>query len=141
MTPDDRAALRESVMRHEGLRLTPYHDTVGKITIGYGRNLADVGISRAEAVTLLDHDLERAEVDCRKALPWIDAISGPRQAVLIEMCFNIGLTRLLAFTNTLKCVRDGRYDEAATAMLSSKWAQQVGERAKTLASQMRTGVR
>lgn len=141
MTPEDRSALRASVMRHEGLRLAPYHDTVGKITIGYGRNLADVGISRAEAVTLLDHDLEAAEIDVRKALPWFDELDGVRQAVVIEMRFNLGLTRLLGFHNTLRAIQDGKFDKAADGMLHSKWAQQVGERAKTLARQMRTGRR
>jgi lysozyme len=141
VTDADRRELRDSVMRHEGLRLTPYHDTVGKITIGYGRNLADVGITRAEAAILLDHDLERAEVDARKALPWFDTLNGVRQAVVIEMCFNLGLTRLLGFTNTLKAMQAGRYEQAAAGMLNSKWAQQVGHRAQTLARQMRTGER
>ena len=141
MTDADRRELRASVMRHEGLRLTPYHDTVGKITIGYGRNLADVGITRAEASTLLDHDLERAELDARKALPWVDQLNGVRQAVVIEMCFNLGLTRLLGFKNTLRAMQAGRYEQAAAGMLNSKWAQQVGHRAQTLARQMRTGAR
>lgn len=53
----DTQQLREQLERHEGLRLKPYKDTVGKLTIGIGRNLDDKGISRKEAFALLDNDI------------------------------------------------------------------------------------
>lgn len=46
-------ALKEELIRDEGLRLKPYRDTVGKLTIGVGRNLDDVGITKDEAMHLL----------------------------------------------------------------------------------------
>lgn len=46
--------LHDMLIRHEGLRLKPYHDTVRKLTIGIGRNLDDVGITHEEALILLE---------------------------------------------------------------------------------------
>ena len=57
----DRQLLRSQLERHEGLRLKPYRDTVGKLTVGYGRNLEDVGISRDEADFMLDNDIDQVE--------------------------------------------------------------------------------
>ena len=48
--------------RHEGLRLKPYQDTIGKLTIGYGRNLDDRGISKEEAEYLLRNDISRVKI-------------------------------------------------------------------------------
>ena len=70
MSPEARALLRRDVMAAEGLRLKPYRDTVGKLTIGWGRNLEDNGITKLEAEVLLDHDLAAAELECRRAFPW-----------------------------------------------------------------------
>lgn len=44
----DMAMLLSELSRDEGRRLKPYLDTVGKTTIGVGRNLTDVGISEDE---------------------------------------------------------------------------------------------
>ena len=41
--------LKEQLIRDEGTRLKPYTDTTGHLTIGFGRNLSQVGISLAEA--------------------------------------------------------------------------------------------
>lgn len=140
MTDADRKVLLNRTAGHEGLRLTPYVDTVGKITIGYGRNLEDKGLSKAEAQLLLQHDLSDAERDCRESFEWFDDLDGPRQTVLIEMCFNLGRKGLLGFGQTLRAVKERRFEDAAKQMLRSKWAIQVKGRAATLAAVMRTGV-
>ncbi len=136
--------MHESVMdmvkRHEGLRLHPYVDTAGKLTIGYGRNLSDVGITHEEADALFARDFEEAS---RKACEIVGAgyfkrMDGVRQAVLIDMAFNLG-NRLATFVNTLRMIREGDYFAAALEMLRSRWAQQVGKRAEELSEMMRTG--
>jgi lysozyme len=58
--------LIEQLRRDEGVRLHPYTDTVGKLTIGVGRNLADMGISDAEATVLLQNDIDRTTVELNK---------------------------------------------------------------------------
>jgi len=52
------------------LRLKPYRDSVGKLTIGVGRNLDDVGISAEEADVLLANDIAKAQAELKQALPW-----------------------------------------------------------------------
>lgn len=125
--------------RDEGLRLTPYKDSVGKLTIGIGRNLDDVGISTEEAEFLLNNDIQRAASDLVKALPWTANLDRVRNAVLVNMAFNLGIRGLLQFKNTLSLIQQGKYDQAAEAMLQSRWANQVGDRAGRLALQMKTG--
>jgi lysozyme len=128
----------EQLKRDEGLKLKPYKDTVGKTTIGIGRNLDDVGISEDEAIILLHNDLAKAAGQIRAALPWADQLGPIRGSVLGNMAFNMGIAGLLNFHKFLTALRLGNYDQAATEMLDSKWASQVGARAQRLAQQIRT---
>lgn len=128
-----------SLKLHEGLRLKPYRDTVGKLTIGYGRNLDDRGITREEADTLLLNDAYDAWEEAERLVRAWPALDEVRRAVLAEMVFNLGAARLLGFRLMLAAVNDGRYTDAANEMRSSLWATQVGQRAETLAKRMATG--
>lgn len=134
---------RDRLIRHlerdEGIRLKPYTDTVGKLTIGIGRNLTDVGISQGEARALLENDLDRVETDLDRSLPWWRGLDAVRQEVLANMTFNLGINGLLGFKNTLAAVKAGLWANAARGMRASKWARQVGARAERLASAMETG--
>ncbi len=131
--------LKIELTRDEGLRLKPYRDTVGKLTIGIGRNLDDVGISQDEAMHLLDNDIARTTAALDKAIPWWRSLNDVRQRVVVNMAFNLGVAGLLGFKNTLAAMKAGRYADAAEGMLASKWATQVGERAKRLAAMMANG--
>jgi lysozyme len=131
--------LQKQLILHEGVRLKPYRCTAGKLTIGIGRNLDDVGISQEEALGLLRGDIARAIAAVRTELPWFDRLDDVRQRVVADMCFNLGIDGLLAFKQTLAAIAGGDYDRAATEMLNSRWAAQVGERARRLARMMRTG--
>jgi lysozyme len=55
------------------------------------------------------------------------------------MCFNLGVTRLGGFVNTLAAMKRGDYEAAADGMMKSLWASQVGRRAQRLAKMMREG--
>lgn len=142
----DIKVLVAELERDEGLRLKPYRDTVGKLTVGVGRNLDDVGLSQDEAEYLLQNDIKRACADLDANLPWWRELDDVRQRVLVNMCFNMGIGSiqagrgLLSFGITLLKVKSGDYAGAAAGMLASKWAGQVGGRAKRLADMMRTGV-
>ena len=126
------------LQRHEGLRLKPYKCTAGKVSIGYGRNLDDMGISEVEAMVLLRHDIERC-YDELSVFSWFADLDQVRQEALVDMLFNLGLPTFLEFKKTLKFVAEGKYSQAAEEMLRSKWADQVGDRAKELAYMMDTG--
>lgn len=131
--------LRDQLLAHEGLRLKPYRDTVGKWTIGVGRNLADKGITKDEALYLLDNDIAECEAQLRQALPWAMRLNETRWRVLVDMCFNLGIRGLLGFTTALGHMEKGEFGRAAEAMLASKWAEQVKGRAARLAKWMREG--
>lgn len=141
MTDADRLRLRGQVKAHEGYRGTLYKDSLGYFTIGYGRLLDPArggGISRDEAEYMLANDLRSAERLCEAMPAYLD-LSPPRQAVLINMCFNLGAAGLSQFKKTFAALERQDYGEASSRMLQSKWAGQVGTRAVQLARQMETG--
>lgn len=129
--------LKAQLVRHEGLRLKPYQDSVGKLTIGVGRNLDDVGITDAEAMTLLENDITGLMVDLDRELTWWRNMSETRQLVLADLAFNLGLPRLKGFRNALQAMQEARWDDASREMLGSTWARQVGPRALRLAKMMK----
>jgi lysozyme len=131
--------LTEQLKRHEGLRLKPYRCPAGKLTIGYGRNLDDSGISQAEAAAMLENDIAKFRGQVIAALPWAENLDEARMNVLINMALNMGTRGLLQFKKTLAAIMAGEYGKAADMMLQSKWAKQVGSRASELSEQMRTG--
>ena len=128
----------EQLLRDEGLELRPYMDTVGKLTIGVGRNLTDLGITQDEALYLLRNDVERVIQELESHVD-LAALSPARAGVLINMAFNTGTPRLIGFKRMLRAVNAGDYVLAAAEMLNSVWAGQVGQRAQRLAQQMETG--
>ena len=128
----------EMLIRHEGLKLKPYKCTAGKLTIGVGRNLDDNGITEAEAIMMLKYDIEVA----RSALlryGWFVTMDSIRQEAIINMVFNLGMTRFLQFKKTITHLQNKEWNLAADEMLRSKWAEQVGNRAKEIAKIIVTG--
>lgn len=132
-------ALKGMLTKHEGIRFTPYRDTVGKLTIGVGHNLDDKPLSKAVVMQILDEDITDVIHDLDNHLPWWRSMDETRQLVLADMCFNMGIGTLLGFKNTLKAMEEGRYDDAASGMGQSLWAVQVGQRATHLISMMQEG--
>lgn len=135
----NQESLIEKIKRHEGFKLKPYRCTAGKLTIAYGRNLDDVGLSLDEANYLLRNDVNRVIGQLYGVLPWVSTVSGKRFDVLVNMGFNIGVPRLLTFKKFLAAIVAGDFELAASEMLNSKWANQVGSRAIELANDMRHG--
>lgn len=133
--------LRNQLIEFEGIRFRPYRCTAGKLTIGVGRNLDDVGISVEEAYFLLDNDIKAVVASLNK-YPFFTALEGDdvRQRVLVDMAFNLGVRGLLEFRQTLAAVEAKDFGLAARLMLASKWAGQVGRRARILSEMMRSGL-
>lgn len=133
----DRAKLVAALKRDEGLRLKPYTDTTGHLTIGCGRNLTDVGITLDEAEALLEHDIDRVVGELNQR-PWFARLSDVRQRAIVNMAFNLGLSGLLSFTQMIAALEHGRYTTAAREMMESRWAAQVKMRADRIATMMIT---
>lgn len=130
--------LKDMILRHEGMRLKLYKDSVGKTSIGVGRNLDDRGITRAEARIMLDNDIMDHTLDAQK-IPVFVKLDQVRQDVLIDMVFNMGLPRVLAFKKMLAALEAADWQEASLQMRDSKWATQVGNRALELSKMIETG--
>jgi len=155
-----REHLIDELIKHEGLKLQVYKDTLGIDTIGIGRNLEDRGISQeelddldipnmdiiyeygiteADAVYLANNDVQIVEDELLRAHPCVDRLDSVRQLILVDMAFNMGVPRLCKFKKMWNAIHEEKYDIAAKEMLDSRWANQVKSRATKLAHAMHTG--
>jgi len=156
----DRQHFIEKLIKHEGLVLQVYKDSLGIDTIGIGRNLKDRGISpieledmnipniehiyeygitEADAMLLANNDVEIVEKELCNAHPCIKDLDEVRQLVLMDMAFNMGVPRLKKFVKMWNAIHEKRFDLAAEEMLDSRWASQVGMRSIKLSEAMQTG--
>ena len=132
-------AIKAQLIRDEGFKLKPYRCTSGKLTIGVGRNLDDKGISREEALYLLQNDVDEVREDLVSQFPWMRDLDEARFGAFVNLAFNMGIGGLKTFVNTLQYARHGHWDKVAVNLLKSKYASQVGDRAKRIAKQLETG--
>lgn len=141
--------ITDILLNEEGVRLVVYDDATGKPivpgttvkghpTIGIGRCLDTEGITLVEAHELLQDDIEGI-INTLSAQPWWGGLNDTRRAVLVCMAYQMGVTALLSFKNTLAHVAAGQYAQAADEMLNSVWARQTPARAKRMADMMRHG--
>lgn len=159
-------SIEEQLILHEGVRLEVYRCPAGYNTIGVGRNLDTVGLSRdeqlrvlgvsgspsseviallklrgitkGEAIFLLGNDVHQCVSDL-EPFEWYQVLDPVRQKVMLDMRFNLGLKGLLGFRATIAALKVKDYNRAAAQMTQSRWYDQVGNRAKRLVSMMRTG--
>lgn len=130
--------LEQMITRHEGRKAKPYRDTVGKLTIGVGRNIEDVGLFQDEIDLILQNDIKRTRTDLVTAFKWFPDLDEVRQSALIDMAF-MGIGKMLGFKKMISALSAKDYDSAAAELKNSKYALQVGSRAEELAAMIRTG--
>lgn len=134
--------LLKMIKLHEGVKSHAYQCTAGKWTIGVGRNIDEeggLGLSEEEINVLLINDVERVKNELTAAYFWFPALDEVRQAAMIDMCFNLGLSRLRGFVKAIEAMSRQQYDNAADEFLDSRWASQVGQRAIRVTEMIRTG--
>lgn len=123
-----RDQIRKHLVLDEGLKLSAYQDSLGYWTIGVGR-LIDArkggGITALEAYDLLDHDLDTAIVGLVSRYPWVDQIDPVRQAVLVELAFNMGHATLASFVSTLAAFQRQDWLDVSRGLRQSRWYTQV----------------
>ena len=118
--------------KHEGFRSKPYKCTAGKLTIGYGRNIEDNGITVDEALFLLENDIKKTIDSCNSNFSWFKDSSSNVQLVVVNMVFNMGLNGFKKFKKTINLIENKEYKKASIEMLNSHWAKQVKGRALEL---------
>ena len=132
--------LLEQLQRDEGFRPTPYRDSQGYWTIGYGWCLERRPMSLRIATLILEEQMQENAVEVINHLPWSKGLDEVRRAVLTNVTFNVGLGGLLKFEKMLAAMEANDWATAAKELLDSKYAGQVGLRAERLAEQIRSGV-
>jgi lysozyme len=131
--------LQQWIKNYEKIQLEPYIDTAGKLTIGIGRNLSDCGIRLDEAELMFQNDLKQT-IGELEPLSWFSSQPQGVQNALINMNFNLGITKLLEFKEMITALENKNYSAAAQAVLNSIWAKQVHQRAKDIAVAISAGV-
>jgi lysozyme len=150
----------DKLVEHEGLVLTVYKDTLGIDTIGIGRNLKDRGISKeeldymdipnmdviyehgiteADARYLALNDIAIVENELCRVHTCVENLDSVRQLILMDMAFNMGVPRLCKFVKMWNAIHEENFEAASMEMLDSRWARQVGRRAKILSDAMASG--
>lgn len=130
--------LTQAWIKHcEDLKLMPYKDSLGHLTIGWGRNLEN-GITPDEAEVMFQNDLKRT-VDELMNYSWFTMQPSCVKNALINMNFNLGITKLLEFKDMIDALEKKDYTKAAQAALASLWAKQVKQRAQDIAVMISQG--
>ena len=133
-------SLEQRVKRHEGFRAHPYLCTQNALTVGWGRNLTANGITKDEAVFMLQNDLARCERDYFRLLKKVRKnCNEARREVLIEMIFQLGYMGVLGFKNMLGAIAANDFERASKEMLNSRWHNQTTERCLELSEVMKHG--
>jgi lysozyme len=130
--------LKNWIKKHEGLHSHSYLDETGNLIIGWGHNINEKGLRIDEANLIFDNDFEQC-IDELSYFKWYKDQPDNVKGALIDMCFNLGIGRLLGFRKMISALMRNDYTQAAIECLDSKWAEQVGERAKDVALMLRQG--
>lgn len=132
--------LKKQLIHHEGIRTKPYRCTAGKLTIGVGRNLDDVGISEDEAMMMLENDVMQCHADLSRIFPNFHRLATGRKNALVDLRFNLGPSRFRMFRRMIAAVQDENWEQAAAELKDSRWWNQVqADRKNTLHRQLLTG--
>lgn len=130
--------IKSILRKHEGLQLKPYDDK-GRISIGYGRNLTENGISLDEAEMMLETDILHAIDDLKKVLPNAHKTTENRRIAIADMMYNLGLTKFRGFKKFIEAFNSEEWDKAADEILDSKAAKELPSRYGELAKMVRNG--
>lgn len=133
------ANIFEQLERDEGVKRTMYRDELGNPTVGVG-HLLTTPLSYRAIRQILEDDVAVAYETLTTRLPWVTTLSDARRGALINLTFNMGIDGLLGFAKMLRAIQAGDCDTAATELLNSRYAKQVGDRAQRLATQLKTDV-
>ena len=135
----DLAKLEAQLTTEEGRKNKAYVDSKGILSIGIGRNLRDNGLRDSEIDFMFKNDVDDVENAIQVRLPWVLNLDEVRQRVFYDLCFNMGITKLLTFTHMIAFAQAGDYSSAADELHHSIWDSEVGDRAPKLEAMLRTG--
>ena len=88
---------------------------------------------------LLRNDVKRV-IDLLNGWEWFHDLDNERKYALIDMCYQLGFTKLNDFKKMLSFMKQKKFESAAYECLHSVYAQQVPARAQRIAHLIKTGV-
>jgi lysozyme len=132
--------LKGEIRAEEGWRGTACQDSLGYWTIGFGF-LVDArksdALPLAVADVWLDYKLQEKIASLDAHLPWWKKQPEEVQEALVNMTYQLGISGLLKFKNTLSLLEAGDREGAADSALQSLWAKQTPARAKRVTDKIR----
>ena len=127
----------KDIKKHEGFEPKVYKCTEGYDTIGYGFAIKDLVLDKDVADLILMKKLHKLLQRIVIAFPWFKDIDDTAKAVIVNMCYQLGLSGFSKFKKTIYLLETEQYEEASVEMLDSLWAKQTPNRAKELSETLR----
>ena len=127
----------KDIKKHEGYEPKVYKCTEGYDTIGYGFAIKDLVLDKDVADLILMKKLHKLLQRIVIAFPWFKDINDTAKAVIVNMCYQLGLSGFSKFKKTIYLLETEQYEEASVEMLDSLWAKQTPNRAKELSEKLR----
>lgn len=138
--------IRKMLSSDEGRLLLVYRDTKRILTCGIGHNLQanpckhilgrtlvyKSPITNAECDALFAYDLAAVHKDLAKNIPNYLALEYKYRVVLINLCFNMGINRLMKFKNTIAAMVANNAGSVAYGIKNSAYAKQLPERSSRM---------
>lgn len=132
--------LLEDIKKHEGFVEHVYDDSLGIPTIGYGFAIKDLTLDEDIAEEILVRKLEKLKRNAIARFKWLEDMPVEVQEVILNMCYQLGVTGTSKFRKAISALQEGDWEEAANEMLDSLWARQTPNRAKELSDTIRNQV-
>ena len=129
--------LIEQIKKHEGFRSRVYKCSAGFDTIGYGFAIKDLVLDEDIAEQILIRKLYDLTCKIQDRFRWFDDQPREAQDVIINMCYQLGVTGFSRFKKTIYLLEHKVYKKACYEMLESKWALQTPNRAEELSKILR----
>ena len=129
--------LIDSIKQHEGYVGIVYKDSLGIDTIGYGFAIKDLELDVDICEEILKRKLDQLESSIRLKFGWFPFMPDEIKDVVMEMCYQLGVTGFSKFVKTITYLKDKDFKNASIEMLDSKWAKQTPNRAKELSNRVK----
>ena len=129
--------LINSIKEHEGYRSRAYKDSLGIPTIGYGFAIKDLGLDQDLCDIILERKIKKLEDRVKTKFGWYPYMPLEIQNVVMEMCYQLGVTGFSKFAKTIMYLKDKNFEKASEEMLDSLWARQTPNRARELSKRVK----
>jgi len=130
-------SLIESIKKHEGYVGVVYKDSLGIDTIGYGFAIKDLELDADVCDIILERKIKNLQDRVKNKFSWYKYMPPEIQDVVMEMCYQLGVTGVSKFKKTVAYLQNKEFKNASIEMLDSRWAKQTPNRAKELSNRVK----